>query len=93
MKNLYEASLYTTQEKISITFINGETFLLKTEHLNCYNVQFYNMKPWIKFKNRELYRTTDGWYVKIQQISTAVKFTNLWNAIKEVFYYTNILYC
>jgi hypothetical protein len=51
----------------------------------------HDFKPWYTYKNKILYRTNTVWIVKINAISSAVKFKKLRDALKELFYFTDIL--
>jgi len=84
-----------TQKNYTITYIDGSTcvfenlnYLLKWNHI------LYDFKPWFSYKNKSLYRTKKFWIVKNNNDSSslvAIKYKNLFFAIKELFYFTNLL--
>ena len=72
--------------------IDGSTHYFKyEEQLYCWNNLLFDFKPILSYKYKTLYRTRTCWIVKVNGISSVSKFNNLYLALKELFYFTDIL--
>ena len=82
------------ESPFELTHLDGSIhYFSNVQDMSCYNSLLWDFKPWLRCRNKLLYRTKQGWIIKVRQISSVVKFKNLFPALKELFYITKILQC
>jgi hypothetical protein len=91
-RQIFESSTNDSLPYKMIHLDNSVHYYKYEEDLWCWNNLLFDFKPWYTHKRKTLYRTRTLWIVKTNGISSIVKFKRLRDALKELFYFTDILY-
>jgi hypothetical protein len=90
-KKIFESDNNSALPYETIHLDNSKHYFKSKEDFLSWNNLLYDFKPWFTYKDKSLYRTRTLWFVKINGVSTAVKFEKLSDALKELLYFTNII--